>query len=67
MVGTAQTIGQETILAEDGRDAATPLHSKLLEKQQGGGNSNLSHQEKRGKKSSGLELIYYIKCYKFNN
>ncbi len=45
MVGAAQTIGQETILAEDGRDAAPPLHSKLLEKQQGGGNSHLLHEE----------------------
>ncbi len=59
MVGAAETISQETILAEDGRDVATPLHSKLLEKQQGGGNSHWSHVEKRGKKSSGLELIYF--------
>jgi hypothetical protein len=59
MVGAAQTISQETILAEDGRDAATPLHSKLLEKQQGGGNYDLSHEEKRGETSSGLELIYF--------
>jgi hypothetical protein len=43
MVGAAQTISQETILAEDGRDVASPLHCKLLEKQQGGGNSHLSH------------------------